>query len=202
MPKPISLSKILQESKKISKDLAAIKLFSKANTGEVKKDGIIRLAKQIKADELRYMGFPEFVLKSWIEPTRLPIIPLKDNRWFDTQSIVTAETELDVDNIVYGGWVVDALRNQEFGAKTLSLNTTKDLDYKKYSQLLIFKKAAIQAMKIIDSVDDMGNDSSGINQEGIDNTNNNTPINNSPTSGGSDIPDMGTSTDNDFVDLS
>ncbi len=223
--KMIKLNQIIQEIDKekkkamykddetLSRDFAYMKMYEKANTGEVKLTGVKALATQIKNNKLRYSGFPQWVLQSWIDPTRYPAIPLKNNRYLDTQSIVNSDSDIEGDNVVYAGPVVDSFRKPEFGIKAISLTTAKEIDSKKISQLFLFKKTAIQAKSMLEqmgegdmqqqfpqtptggttpeAIDPMGG--SG----GIDLNNPNTPIGgdmgDGGIGGGMDTPSTGTS---------
>lgn len=128
------------------------KTFKHANVGKIKKEGLRKLIQQIQDNNLSYCGFPEFVLQSWIDPTKMPCLPLKNNRWLDTKSVVVPEEGLESENVTYSGYVVDSGRNNEYGIQAISLATSRDVDLVKYSKLLKFKLVANEAKKIIGKI--------------------------------------------------
>lgn len=124
-------------------------LFKESNKGKLKQSGVKQLVHQIESNKLSYCGFPEWVLKSWLDPSKSGALPLKDNRWLDTQSVVNGSTEIDPDDVIYSGFVVDADRKTETGVKSVSLNKSDELDISKYRKLLTFKLAGNEAKRVI-----------------------------------------------------
>lgn len=134
------------------------KLFKNTNKGSLKNSGIARLIKQIKSNRIRYCGFPEWVIKSWLEPSQLGALPLFNNRWLNTQFIINSSNEIDAQDIIFSGFVVDGDMKQESGMKAISLSRSYEIDEKKYKQLLLFKLAANKAKKIIEKMENAGID--------------------------------------------
>jgi len=127
--------------------------FKYSNTGKIKRSGLKRLMQQIKDDKLNYCGFPEFVLKSWKDPSKIGCLPLKNNLWLDVQNVVgAAEEALENQNLTYAGIVVDSARKSEYGIQAISLVTSHDIDLKKYAKLLKFKLVANEAQKLLDKI--------------------------------------------------
>ncbi len=126
------------------------KQFEKMNVGKVKASGVKKLVQQLEAGTLKYMDFPEWVLETWASSDDLGALPLKNNRWLDVKYVVTHEDELIADNLVYSGFVTDSNRKNEAGPKAISLGKGEDIDQDKYKMLVMFKKAVLEAKKILE----------------------------------------------------
>ena len=152
------------------------KLFKNTNKGNLKNSGIARLIKQIKSNRIRYCGFPEWVIKSWLEPSQLGALPLHNNRWLNTQFIINSSNEIEASDIIFSGFVVDGDMKQESGMKAISLSRSYEIDEKKYRQLLLFKLAANKAKKVIEKMENAGIDLS-VFDKSLDNEENQEPEN-------------------------
>jgi hypothetical protein len=147
------------------------KLFKDSNTGKIKASGLKKIINQIEKNDLRYYDFPQWVLETWIDASKLPAIPLKNNRYLNSQVMVSNEDNIEVDDIIYSGWVVDASKKQEFGTKALTISKSHEIDFDKYQKLLLYKKTAIQALRVIERK--KKNQESGLTDEGFNGLNNN-----------------------------
>ena len=144
-----TFEEILNEStEKADYESLLSRLFKSANMGTLKKSGIEAVQKQIETGKLDYCGFPLWVLQSWIDPTRLGALPLKFNRWLDVQNVTNDSTDIDSDDIIFSGFVVDAGRKTESGIKAISLSRSHEVDPSKYAKLLKWKFCSLEAQRL------------------------------------------------------
>lgn len=127
-------------------------MFNFSNQGELNGDAVKQLANQIEKGDIRYEGFPDWVIQSWMQVDQKGAIPLINNKWFDVLSVVSDgdDDDFDISNRVYGGVVVNHARKEETGVKSINLLRCKDLDIEKMGKILTFERASIEAMKLID----------------------------------------------------
>lgn len=180
-----------QKKKKISREAYINKQFEKSNKGSLSQEGIKKLAAMIENGNVRYESFPTWVLDSYLDGSKLGAIPLKNNKWLDVHALVNTSNEVEGNEITYAGFVVDSQRNKESSVKTLNIVRSEEVDAKKYAGLLLFKRAANEARKVIETKNNRERIESSQQQEagGVDMNN---PAGTTPTTPTTDL--SGTST--------
>jgi len=140
------------QSKELDRQKKITDMFENSNKGKLKSDAVKELAAQIEKDDVRYEGFPEWVLKTWMDSEQKGAIPLLNNRWLDVKSVVSDkdDDDFDIGKRTYAGIIVNHARKEETGIKAINLLQFKDFDTEKMRKLLTFERAAIEAQKLID----------------------------------------------------
>ena len=143
------LQLILERASKTEQRQAFIeKQFEKANTGVLKKQGVVRLARMIKNNTVRFGGYSDYVLRSYYDDSKYGILPLKDNLFLQVQSIVTNTSDNEAKDLTYSGFLCDNNGKRQGGAISVNLLRSSELDVRKYAELLIFKKACDAAKQL------------------------------------------------------